>query len=363
MALPGVPRIRVIQGPKTATSTSPQETDIVKVSIAGAIRNHPKHPLPLTQIYQEFLELACQAEQLGLHRVWLSEHHLAEDEWNCAPMLVLAALARQTCRIRLGTYVMLLSLHHPLKVAEEMATLDILTEGRFDLAVGAGPMPVECQAFGINRAESFARCYESLAVIQRFLTEPSVTHHGKYYHFDDVAMTTKPVQKPHPPIFTTPMAGPQSWERSAERGYNVASALHAHDWKHYPELLANHGHDRRKVTIASGPLFVHVADSREQAFDEAEEAMHWAIEFYVRRGMPFPLVPIGEFRKPENAIAYGCPILAGTPAEVLEGLSRYRQEPLDEIALQFNHPGMEHRFAMRSLERFAREVLPEVSRW
>ncbi len=335
----------------------------MKVSLAGAIRNHPKHRLPLTQIYQEFLDLSVRAEELGFHRVWLSEHHLAEDEWNCAPMLVLAALARQTRRIRLGTYVMLLALHHPLKVAEEIATLDILSDGRFDLAVGAGPMEVECQAFGIARSEAFARCYESLAVIQRFLTEESVTHHGKYYQFDNVAMTTKPVQKPHPPIFTTPMAGPQSWDRSAQRGYNVASALHAHDWKRYPELLAKYGFDRRNVTIASGPLFVHVADSREQAFDEAEEAMHWAIEFYIRRGMPFPLAPMGEFRKPQNAIAYGCPILAGTPKDVLEGLSRYRNEPLDEIALQFNHPGMDQALAMRSLERFAREVLPVVQSW
>jgi alkanesulfonate monooxygenase SsuD/methylene tetrahydromethanopterin reductase-like flavin-dependent oxidoreductase (luciferase family) len=335
----------------------------MKVSLAGAIRNNPGNVRPLQQIYDEFCELAERAEELGFHRIWLSEHHLAEDGWNCAPMLVLAALARRTRRIRLGTYVMLLPLHHPLKVAEEVATLDILSGGRFDLAVGAGPMEVECRAFGINRSETFGRCYEALAVIQRLLTEDVVTHHGKYFHFDEVAMTTKPVQKPHPPIFTTPLMGPQSLEKSAQRGYNVASALHYPDWKHYEALLAKYGHDRSKLTIASGPLFVQVADSREQAFDQAEEAMHWAIEFYRRRGTPFPLAPIGEFRKPENAFAYGCPIIAGSPTEVLEGLSRYRDEPLDELGLQLNHPGMDHKLAMRSLERFAAEVLPVVSCW
>ena len=88
-------------------------------------------------------------------------------------------------------------------------------------------MDVECAAFGIPRKETFGRCDEALAVIQRFPTEPRVTHHGRYFHLDDVAMTTKPVQRSHPPIFTTPSMGPQSSEKSAERGYNVASALSA----------------------------------------------------------------------------------------------------------------------------------------
>ena len=335
----------------------------MKVSLAGAIRFHPERPRPLTEIYDEFIELAVLAESLGFHRVWLSEHHLAEDGWNPAPMLVLAALAQRTRRIRLGTFVLLLPLHHPLRVAEEIGTLDVLSNGRFDFAVGAGPMDVECAAFGIPRKETFGRCYEALAVIQRFLTEPRVTHHGKHFHFDDVAMTTKPVQRPHPPIFTTPLMGPQSWEKSAERGYNVASALHTPAWRDYAGLLAKHGRDRKDVTIATGPVFVHVSDSREKAFDEAERAMHWAIDFYVQRGLPFPLAPIGEFRKPENAIAYGVPIVAGSPQEVLEDLSVYKNEPFDDLSLQFGHPGMDQRCAVRSMRLFAEHVLPEILRW
>jgi len=333
------------------------------VSLAGAIRFHPDQPQPLTKIYDEFCELSVLAEQLGFHRIWLSEHHLAEDGWNSSPMMVLAAIAARTRRIRLGTFVLLLPLHHPLKVAEDIGTLDILCNGRFDFAVGAGPMEIECKAFGVNRTEAYGRCYEALAVIQRFLTEDSVTHHGKHFHFDNVAMTTKSVQKPHPPIFTTPLMGPQSWEKSAQRGYNVASALHSPTWTEYGTMLAKHGHKRSDVTIASGPVFVHVSDSRDQAWDEAEKAMHWAIEFYRRRGLHMPLAPIGEFRKPENAIAYGVPIIAGSPPEVLDGLSRYRNEPFDDLSIQFNHPGMDHALAVRSLKLFAQHVLPEINRW
>ena len=335
----------------------------MKVSLAGAIRFNMRHPRPLPQIYSEFIELGLLCEQLGLHRIWLSEHHLAEDCWNPAPIPVLAALSRLTTRIRLGTFVMLLPLHHPLKVAEEVATLDILSNGRFDLAVGAGPSPIECAAFGVTPSETFARCYEALAVLARLWTEPSVTHHGKYYQFDNVTMTTKPVQKPHPPIFTTPLRGPQSWEKSAERGYSVASALHSPAYTEYGAMLAKHGHDRKDVSIATGPVFVHVSDSRQKAWDEAEESMHWALEFYVRRGLPRPLAPMGEFRKPEHAMAYGVPIFAGSPDEVLKGLSQYRNAPFDDLSVQFGHPGLDPALVERSMRLFAKEVMPELSHW
>jgi alkanesulfonate monooxygenase SsuD/methylene tetrahydromethanopterin reductase-like flavin-dependent oxidoreductase (luciferase family) len=335
----------------------------MQVSLAGAIRNHPAHPRPLTEIYDDFLHYASLAEELGFNRVWLSEHHMAEDDWNPAPMTVLAAIAARTRTIRLGTFVLLLPLHHPLKVAEEIATLDILSHGRFDFAVGAGPMDVECTAFGINRAEAYARTYESLAVIEKLLTETTVTHHGKYYHLDNVSMTTRPVQKPTPPIYTTPLFGPQSWDKSAQRGYNVASALHTPMWLEYPKLLAKYGRKREDVRIVSGPLFVHVAPSRDQAWDEAEASMHWAVEFYRRRGLPIPLAPIGEFRKPEGALAYGTPIAAGPPEEVIKVLSTFRDAPLEDLSIQFNHPGLPRAIVERSMRTFAREVLPEITRW
>lgn len=335
----------------------------MEVYLAAAIRNLPGRPRPLVDLYREFVELGVLCEELGLDAVLLSEHHMAVDNWNPSPFLPLAALAARTSKIRLGTFVCLLPLHHPLRIAEDIATLDLLSNGRFDFIVGAGPMDVECQAYGISRSEGFGRTYEALEVIQRLLTEESVTHHGKYYHFDDVAMTTRPVQKPHPPLYTTPLMGPQSLEKSAQRGYHIASALHHPRWKDYVGLLQKYGRSRKQARIISGPVFVHLAESREQAFDEAEEGMHWAIDFYVQRGLPFPLAPLGEFRKPGNAIAYGVPIAAGTPEDVLKVLSQFRDDPMDGLSIQFAHPGLHPQIVERSLRTFAQEVLPEIRRW
>ncbi|MBS0399760.1 MAG: LLM class flavin-dependent oxidoreductase [Proteobacteria bacterium] len=334
----------------------------MEVGIAAGIRNLPGKERPLDQVYQECIEAAVLADELGYSHFWMSEHHFAEDDWNSRPLPILAALAARTRRIRLGTYVLLLALHDPLAVAEEAATVDILSGGRLDLAIGAGPMQQECEVFGVAKAETFARTYEALTFIQRCFTEDAVTHEGKYYQYRNVRLRPKPVQKPHPPIWMAAM-GPQSIEKAAQRGYHLASALHSPLWKTYPEMLAKHGRARAGQQIVSGPVCIHVAPTREQAWDECEEPLWWGVEFYRRRGVNMPLPPVGELRRTPNAGIYGVPFAVGTAADVLEGLSRYRQEPLDQLALQFHAPGMNIEHVKRSMRVFAQEILPEIRKW
>jgi alkanesulfonate monooxygenase SsuD/methylene tetrahydromethanopterin reductase-like flavin-dependent oxidoreductase (luciferase family) len=332
------------------------------IGLAAGIRNLPGKEQPLPQLYREFIDEAVLAEELGFSHVWLSEHHFAEDDWNCRPLPALAAAAACTGRVRLGTYVLLLALHDPLAVAEEAATLDVLSNGRLDLGIGAGPMPQECAVFGVARNETFARTYEALEFMQRCFTEPEVTHEGKYYQYRNVRLRPRPVQQPHPPIWMAAM-GPQSIERTAQRGYHLASALHSPLWRTYPDLLRQNGRRREDHRIVSGPLCVHVAATREQAWDEAEEALHWGVEFYRRRGVDMPLPPVGELRRTPNAGIYGVPFAVGTPEDVLRGLSIYKDEPLDQLALQFHAPGMNVEHVKRSMRVFARELMPEIRSW
>ena len=334
----------------------------MNIGFCDAIRILPSKPTPLPQQYDEFLRTSELCEGYGFEHIWLSEHHLAEDFWNPSPLLVLSALAQRTKNIRLGTFILLLSLHNPLKVAEEVATLDILSNGRFDFAIGAKPMDAECAAFGIDPKTAYARTYESLDFILRCFTEDEVNHDGKYYQYRNVRMTTKPVQKPYPPVYMAAI-GPQSTERTAKLGLNLCSALHNPNWLEYPNLLKKFGHEPKNVRVINGPIFIHLAESREKALDEAAEGMHWAIDFYVRRGVPFPLAPMPDFRKPENFIAYGLPIAAGTPDDALRTLSAYKDMPLDELVLSFRHPGLAHSAVERSLRMFVKELLPEIHGW
>lgn len=334
----------------------------MKIGLAIGIRNAPGKPQSLHQDYKDFIAEGILAEQLGFSHVWVSEHHFAEDDWNSAPLPLLAALASHTERIRLGTYVLLLALHNPLDVAEQAVAVDIMSNGRLDLAIGAGPMPMECSVFGVEKSETFARTYEALEFMQRLFTEGKFSFKGKYYEFPGVELRPKPVQPFGPPIWMAAM-GPQSVIKTAERGYHLASALHSPTWRDYPGLLEKNGRRREDHQIVSGPVCVHIADSREQAWDECEEALHWGVEFYRRRGVNMPLPPVGELRRTPNAGIYGVPFAVGTADDVLQALSIYRNEPMDQLGLQFRAPGVSTAIAQRSMRSFARHVMPEIATW
>jgi alkanesulfonate monooxygenase SsuD/methylene tetrahydromethanopterin reductase-like flavin-dependent oxidoreductase (luciferase family) len=129
----------------------------MEIGLAMTARVLPEGPRPLPDVYRQLLDEAVLGEELGFSSWLLAEHHFAEDRHNPSQFPLLAAAAMQTERIRLGTYVLLLALHNPIRVAEDAATVDILSGGRLILAVGAGPMENECAVFGIPPKERFGR--------------------------------------------------------------------------------------------------------------------------------------------------------------------------------------------------------------
>lgn len=332
------------------------------VGLAMTARNHPDHPRPLPDVYRELLDQAVLGEQLGFHSWWLAEHHFAEDQHNPSQFPVLAAAATRTSTIRVGTFVLLLALHNPLRVAEDAATVDILSNGRLDLGIGAGPMQAECAGFGIDMGERYGRTYEALEILEKCFTQDEFSHHGRYYDFDDVRMTTRPVQQPGPRFYLAAL-GPQSLERAGRLGYSLGSMIHTPQHQIFLDAQAAAGRTRADFGLVSGPLAVHVAPSREQAWDEAEAALHAWVEFYRRRGIPMPLAPVGELRDDPDAGIFGTPFAVGTPDDVLAVLSRWKDLPMDEIVLQFNHMGMPAAPVERSMTMFAADVMPEIATW
>jgi alkanesulfonate monooxygenase SsuD/methylene tetrahydromethanopterin reductase-like flavin-dependent oxidoreductase (luciferase family) len=332
--------------------------------IAGTIRNLLSRPMPLADVYREHLEGYVLADQLGFSHLWLAEHHFADDAHNPSAMPILAAIAARTQRIRVGTYIILLAFHHPILVAEDAAVLDILSNGRFDLAVGAGPMPAECEVFGVPQSETFGRTYEALEVIQKCWQEEVFTHQGKYFQFKDVRMTTKPVQRPHPPIWMA-AGGPQSAQRAAQRGYHLAMGMGpAHG--NYVEALRAAGRDPNRQQFVSGPIGIHLADRREQAWDEAEEPMRAWLEFYQRRKAPFvrDVPALGAFRNTPGIGFVGMPFMVGTVAEIGERMrAMFQHAPLTELALYFHSPGIPIESVKKSMRLFAQHILPDMRSW
>jgi alkanesulfonate monooxygenase SsuD/methylene tetrahydromethanopterin reductase-like flavin-dependent oxidoreductase (luciferase family) len=344
----------------------------MRLVVTMGIRQLPTRPRPLQDLYRDHLDEAVLAEELGFDNVWASEHHFAEDAWNPSPITFLAAVAARTERIRIGTYVLLLPFHNPVRVAEDIAVLDNLSGGRVDLPVGVGSaVEEEFPTFGIPFNERLGRTFEALRIIERCFAGEEFSHAGKYYEFPNVRMTTSPVQRPGPPIWVASM-GDQSVAWTARRGYHLAAGAGRGHAK-YEELLVQYGHDRSRCQVASIPVRVHLAETREQAWDEAEAGLHQVLNFYRTRvdlqsatsaaAALEALPPVGEFRNVQGIGHRGTPFVVGTPDEVGRALEAYRDKRLTHLSLNFHQPGMDTKAVRCSMTMFARELMPSVKTW
>jgi alkanesulfonate monooxygenase SsuD/methylene tetrahydromethanopterin reductase-like flavin-dependent oxidoreductase (luciferase family) len=335
----------------------------MEVGIACQVRQLPSKPRPLEKLYAEAIETAKLAEELGFAHFWVTEGHFAPDSWISSPLILLAAIANCTKRIRLGTYVTTIGLHNPIRFAEDAATVDLLSNGRLDLGFGGAIAKPAARSLNIDATGAFDRAYEAAEIVEKCFCEEEFSHKGKYYDFPNVRMTTKPFQKPRPPFYWASL-GPKSLIRAAERNYGLASAMLTPAWKSYLDRQAELGRKRSTdFRVLSGPLFAHLGATRDKAWDEVEEGLHWLVEFEASAGMPMQVPPLAELRKPENAKMYGTPMAVGTPAEVLDIIDAYRQEPIDELVFSFLHPGQDITTAKRSMYAFATDVLPQIERW
>lgn len=224
------------------------------------------------------LDQVVAAEAWGLDAVWLAEiHQQAARSVLSAPLTVLATVAARTTRLKLGTGVQVLPLTHPLRLAEETATVDQISHGRLLMGVGRSGNPRSYAAYGVPYAESRERFYETLEVLKLAWTQTSFTFHGKFHHFDDARAVPRPFQAPHPPIRiagasedTFPVLGALGYPlfvavRSGSLG-GLAPDLHA-----YRAAYTAAGHPGRGEVHLR--LSVHVAETDAQAQAEAQDSI------------------------------------------------------------------------------------------
>ncbi|HJY79554.1 MAG TPA: LLM class flavin-dependent oxidoreductase, partial [Candidatus Binatia bacterium] len=148
------------------------------------------------QRYRDTLDQAIYAEALGFESVWPVEQHFNPNlSILPSPLLMLAALAERTRTLRLGIAIVLLPLSHPIRVAEEIATLDVLSNGRVEFGIGRGSIPTHFTGFGLNQAESRERMLESLEVILKAWNSERLSFQGKFYQINNLSIVPKPVQQ------------------------------------------------------------------------------------------------------------------------------------------------------------------------
>ncbi len=335
-----------------------------------AFRNPERWARPIDQIYAEHLDQAVYAEALGYDTIWTTEHHFAEDAWSPSLLPILAAIAARTTTIRIGTFLIVLPFHHPVRVAEDAATVDILSGGRLDLGLGLGYWLSEFASFNIPRNQRVSRLREGVDIIRRCFTEDSFDHEGRHYTLRQIEMRPKPIQQPHPPLWIGAMME-TSVRRAAELGCHLAGSGGADLQRMYDNALVEQGKpvDAHHISQLRA---VYIAETREQAWDDAEAHLHYMMSSYDKRykeaddlpwageTMSAPEVPPpGELRHAKDLSFFQAPLIVGTPDDAIAEIERYSAETrVTHLVMWMQLAGLPAVKARRSMELFARHVMP-----
>ena len=244
-----------------------------------SLRNPDAWHRPDTEIYNETLDQIAWAETIGYDDVWLTEHHFCEDAHAPSILTLAAAVAVRTKKIRIGTAVLLLPLHDAVRVAEDGATIDILSNGRFELGVGIGYRPQEFDGLGFKRADRAGRMNEGLEIIRRLWDGETVDFDGQHYQITGAKLSPMPVQQPRPPIWVGGFA-PASAKRAARLadGFIGTGDISAFVpiYNEERERLGKSGPGR----LAGGHFWLIVSNNPEKTFSQVAPYIMYQLQMY-----------------------------------------------------------------------------------
>ncbi|HEY7062296.1 MAG TPA: LLM class flavin-dependent oxidoreductase [Chloroflexota bacterium] len=338
------------------------------------------HPEPATDsaaFYAALADQARRAEALGFGSYWIAEHHFhGFGGMIPSPQIVIPALAAQTTRLRFGTGVALLPFHNPLRLAEDYATVDVLTGGRFDFGVGLGFQKLEADNLGAPLDQARERFYEHLDVILRAWTSERLTYDSPNYHYDALYVLPKPVQQPHPPVWLAATATPESFRWAGERGYGMMTIGFLHDLEGLKERIdlyrqayraAGHPPEGERVLgtyhAYAGPNAAEAREAGRRGLEYYQGSAKLARELagvhgnYAAFKAHAPVIERTREMSFEEMQA-GARVIVGDPPACRETIARLREElGLTHLLFLFALGGLPDDQVLSSMDRFTDQVL------
>jgi probable F420-dependent oxidoreductase len=311
--------------------------------------------------FEETLGQAVLAEELGYDSIWAIEHH-GHPFIFPAPLLVLGAIAARTQRVTIGSYVVVLPLSHPVRVAEEAAQLDLMSNGRFVLGIGVGYVPEENTMFGVPYNERGARMEEEARIITRLWLEERITYEGRFFRLDDVGIWPRPVQKPRPKIWVG------AWvEAAVRRSARIGDAWvpgptagledlrRCYGW--FLDEWRGEGKDRAQAEIVM-MREVFCAETAKKARElGGRHIYHFYEEVYFKYDHPL-------LKRCSYEELVRDRFIIGTPDECIRQIERFENElgfRIDHLLCKMHDPGMDARDVRDSMRLFGREVMPHFA--
>ncbi len=325
------------------------------------------------QMILDVVEQAITADQLGYHSAWLPEHHFGFFGVLPVPSQALTYIAAKTSRIQLAPATVVLPINHPVRMAEEYALLDLLSNGRAIFCAGRGYDEREYRGFQVPFDESRTRFDEEMLFVRKLLAEENVTWDGQHHQISEpVTIYPRPLRKPHPPMYVACFSEP-TMRFAAENGFNIIFAPFAAAMMfgslaeavgRFKDLASSAGFPESKAMCS---YFTCLADTESEVRAAQERLL-----FYLKNVAPaFPANPetapphiryfidivdrINRMR-PEDLGERS--IVTGTRGQVIEHLRRVEDAGISEVICYFNFGLLPHAAALHQMRRFAAEVMP-----
>ncbi len=336
---------------------------MIKLGLYSSVANPPRGD-DLDRCVQEAIAEAELAEDCGFHGFFFGEHHQDQDGFLPSPLIVCSAVAARTKRIQIGTSVLLLPLHHPLHVAEDVVTLDVISGGRFVLGVGLAYQEADFRAFGIEKNHRVGRFEEALEILEKAWTGERFTYKGKHFDIDDVRVLPRPIQRPGPPLWLGAWV-PAAIERAGRLGdalvLSPSAALG-------PTVEAANLYRSAAAAAGRTPEIIlmrdaWVADGLEDAARVYGPEVMVAYKYYWRNGAE-SFVDIASEDEIEFETMWKDRMITGSPETCVAEFKRWSEAVgSDYFLLRLRHAhsgGPSHKEIMKTIERFGRDVIPHL---
>ena len=330
----------------------------MKFGLGLSVQHRPEEPQAVR--FREHVEQVRLARAVGFSSVWASPHYLSDPFTYFQPIPTLARIAADARGMQLGTGVILLPLHHPVDVAEQLATLDVISDGRLIFGAGLGYRDVENAAFGQDPKERVGRLVEGLDVVERLWRGEPITYEGRHFSLRGVRISMRPMQSPRPPIWLA-ANGDAGVKRAARLGDAWLMNPHATlaTLERQIELFRSTRREAGRPPAAETPLIkeCYVAPEAATAVSEAAAFLGEKYGAY-RRWEQDKALPAGEsFDASFEDLARDRFIL-GDPVRVAEEIARYRERlGVTTMIFRLQWPGMDHEKVMRSIRLLGHKVL------
>ena len=320
------------------------------------------------EVFNRATELTQVAERLGFDSAWCAEHHFSTYGYLSRPLMFALHLAAHTEHIRVGSAVVVLPLHHPLVVAEEIGTADVLSGGRLDVGLGRGYQRYEFERLGHSLEESRERFDEAVDILLKSFSGKPFSHDGKYYCFDETSVFPSPIQEPHPPIWIVGQS-PESIAATAERGFNLITGGFGIPIDRLAEFRRTFDHalpdpSQREAIRVSTQRAIYVTHDESELPDIVEQARwNMRVTLSLRQGLARVdhgralAIPFEEEPTTEDLLDRY--LVVGTPDTCIQKIRQLRKVMgIDHFNANFWFGDLSQKQVLGSMNLFAEEVLP-----